>query len=933
MAHLHDLSGHEFSNYRLIRLLGEGGMGSVYLAKQINLNRDVAVKVLPLNMSTKKDFAARFEREARTIAALDRHPNIISILDYGTEDNLSFVVMPLLSGGSLSDKMEAGRRYTLIEIADILIRLAGALDFAHSQGVIHRDIKPDNIMFDAFETPKVVDFGIAKMVTSNMTAITQDGASVGTPAYMAPEQWKAQQASSATDQYALAIVIYQLVTGNLPYHAETAHGLMYKAIEVPPQPPEEFRPDLPPGLSGVLLKALQKEEVNRYESVGAFAAAFAEIVRSPADISPGQMAAPPNMPQPYYPTPPPPGAPGMASQQQFQQQQFESGETMYATGNRAQTPPPMAQNQYVTTGSMGVPPPVSENQPQKGRSPLVTILTFGVPVLILAALAVVVLAVMAGNGGSGNGADNNSGLGGGIVDIQDDALTPTSTDDLTAVALAAEQTASSTPTATSTDIPSATPSATHTASATATATSTPSATPTVTSTNTATYTPTPTNTDTPVATTTPTPTATPTPSATATETPSATPTATATDTPTPTSTATATASHTPTDTATATATSTATNTATRIPTRTPTNTPTASNTPTNTPSPTATASNTPTATLTPTSTPTPTVDGPPVVLGRINIDEGTQLNVRREPNTNSEVVGQLDDDVVVSVVGSSGDWLAIELADGTIGYAFNSFVDVESAVPEGLPGTDGSGESAVFSVAFNGVDANDDWVPYIEEFDGNVPMSLVPSGCFTMGSSDGASDEQPVHEQCIDEPFWIDVYEVSNRQFGGVGCTEASANADQPRNCVSWFDAQAHCEDRGGRLPTEAEWEYAARGPDSLTYPWGNTFIPAFSIYSDDPTYGTVQTAPVGTTPGGVSWVGAYDMAGNVWEWTSSIYDRYPYTSTDGREDDDNTARRVLRGGSFLDPAGVLRTTQRSRIAPDIDLNRFLGFRCVRDVE
>jgi hypothetical protein len=202
-----------------------------------------------------------------------------------------------------------------------------------------------------------------------------------------------------------------------------------------------------------------------------------------------------------------------------------------------------------------------------------------------------------------------------------------------------------------------------------------------------------------------------------------------------------------------------------------------------------------------------------------------------------------------------------------------------------------------------GVESNAEWTPYIQEFDG-VPMALVPVGCFEMGSEDGNDNEQPVHTQCIEEPFWIDVHEVTNEQYGelptGDFCLDVSSEPDQPRVCVDWFAATAHCEDRGARLPTEAEWEYAARGPDSLVYPWGNEWNP------DNANWGETEpdeTFAVGSFPAGASWVDAQDMTGNVWEWTSSLYEDYPYDSEDGREDDtgDRTGvRRVLRGGSFL---------------------------------
>ena len=207
------------------------------------------------------------------------------------------------------------------------------------------------------------------------------------------------------------------------------------------------------------------------------------------------------------------------------------------------------------------------------------------------------------------------------------------------------------------------------------------------------------------------------------------------------------------------------------------------------------------------------------------------------------------------------------------------------------------------------ISSNDDWQPIIQDFDG-FDMALVPVGCFMMGSDNGANNEQPVHEICFEEPFFIDVYEVTNEQYGVASsdenCSVFSLDPNQPRNCVSWFDAHNFCEERDARLPTEAEWEYAARGPSSLIYPWGDEFdVTLLNCGSEDClNNGYGGTSPTGSFPEGASWAGAMDMAGNVWEWTSTIYDTnllaYPYVTDDGREDlSDTNYFRVQRGGSF----------------------------------
>jgi formylglycine-generating enzyme required for sulfatase activity len=223
------------------------------------------------------------------------------------------------------------------------------------------------------------------------------------------------------------------------------------------------------------------------------------------------------------------------------------------------------------------------------------------------------------------------------------------------------------------------------------------------------------------------------------------------------------------------------------------------------------------------------------------------------------------------------------------------------------------------------VSANADWQPVTQDFDG-MTMVLVPPGCFMMGNEEGRRDERPAHEVCFDAPFWIGQTEVTNAQYGSNGNGQ---NPNQPRENLTWMEARDFCASRGMRLPTEAEWEYAGRGPDGLIYPWGNDLIDNNLVFDRN---SPGQTADVGSRPEGASWVGALDMAGNVWEWVSSRYDRYPYTTDDGREDlSDTTAQRVYRGGmnSYIDfGAGM---TTRFRYPPETR-DWFIGFRCVRGV-
>jgi formylglycine-generating enzyme required for sulfatase activity len=233
------------------------------------------------------------------------------------------------------------------------------------------------------------------------------------------------------------------------------------------------------------------------------------------------------------------------------------------------------------------------------------------------------------------------------------------------------------------------------------------------------------------------------------------------------------------------------------------------------------------------------------------------------------------------------------------------------------------------------VTRNADWTPVERDFDG-VTMVLVPPGCFMMGSDEGDPDEQPVNQQCFDQPFWIDKTEVTQGDFARLNGQKEVVNQfsgdSLPVDRITWFEARDFCMLRRSRLPTEAEWEYAARGPDSLTYPWGNepNDNNAFWIGNS-----LDQTHDVGTLPGGRSWVRAFDMSGNVWEWTSSILLSYPYREGDGREDgtgDRTNVLRVLRGGAWDSPTfSILRAAGRNGFRPNDAYGFGAGFRCTRD--
>lgn len=275
--------------YEIRSLLGQGGMATVYLAYQSDIDREVAIKVLPPHPGQDPQFMDRFQQEARTIARL-QHPHILPVFDFGVENEILYLVMPYVGGGSLKNLMQ-GRRLPPSRIVEVITDVASAIDYAHRQGVIHRDIKPDNILLDKEGNPILTDFGIAKLLESNVQ-FTASGGFLGTPAYMAPEQGRGvKDIDGRADIYALGVLAFEMLTGRHPYSAETPMMVMFKHVSDPVPSLLEVAPEYPPAVDGVLQRALAKDREARYQTATEFAKALASALAGQIDTAVGVSTA------------------------------------------------------------------------------------------------------------------------------------------------------------------------------------------------------------------------------------------------------------------------------------------------------------------------------------------------------------------------------------------------------------------------------------------------------------------------------------------------------------------------------------------------------------------------------------------------------------------------------------------------------------------
>ena len=882
--------------YETIDLIGEGGMSAVYRARQIGLEREVALKVIAPQLASNQHFVARFKREARIAAELD-HPNIVQVYDFGE----NYVAMQMLRGGSLSrllmSRAESGQPIaTIEEVVNLLIPLAAALDYAHSKGVIHRDVKPDNIMFDEHGVVKLMDFGIAHLQNAT-SALTSTGMRMGTHRYMPPEQWRSQTVTGATDQYALAVLAYLMVAGRFPFESDLPEQLMYQHLEMPPPPVR-----VSAKINEVLQRALSKNPADRYPSVRAFAEAFARAAlgtRADAILRTSPFALTPAM-----------------------------------------TSPPRSPNRFVLGGVVGG---------------------------MLALIATIIVLLLNGGG------DESQAV---AIRQTDVALR------LTEVALTSQPSDTITPTLTHTDSP------TNTDTPTLTLTFTPSATLTPTNTldwfdaamteayegiqsnmswsmvthmtsldpiesemvlvpagefmmggengegdevpvhyqrieypfwldryeitreqyqqcvnagscapileNTYSYLPT----------------------------------------------------H-------------------------PVNYVTwyeardfcawrGMRLPTEAEWEYAARG----------------VSGWIYPWGDVWSTTSiawnqTEVSMVGQFESGASWVGALDmagnlwewtsslylpypydvlltengfETGVRSLRGGSfyyAETIYFRMMDRGYGNASETYFDVgfRCASTDGaLPAiTDDIGDEVVevSPSPTPGIASNEDWQPVYAAWDDDPVYSImvyVPPGSFMMGydNDPDQQDQAPAHLQTIYNGFWMDQTEVTRTQYqqcvdagyctgliGGYGSTTISVTYP------TWNNANEYCSWRNMRLPTEAEWEYAARGPSGWLYPWGNDWIPSYPVWAGMSGQQPSTTAP---NPAGASWVGAFDMSGNLWEWTSSFYLPYPYDASH----EVSGTQRVMRGGAFNSGFTGVRTV--SRLGSDQgSYANYFGFRCVID--
>ncbi|WP_035701562.1 Stk1 family PASTA domain-containing Ser/Thr kinase, partial [Glycomyces tenuis] len=253
--------------YEIGEVVGYGGMAEVHRGRDLRLGRDVAVKLLRADLSRDESFLVRFRREAQNSASLN-HPNIVAVFDTGEEHGIPYMVMEFVNGRTLKEVLMAEGRFDPVTACEVVADMCSALDFSHKHHIIHRDVKPGNVMLSDTNQVKVMDFGIARALASGQATMTQTSAVIGTAQYLSPEQARGETVDARSDVYAVGCVLYELLVGHPPFTGDNPVSVAYQHVREEARPPSELNPSVPATVDAVVMKALAKNPDHRYRSAG-----------------------------------------------------------------------------------------------------------------------------------------------------------------------------------------------------------------------------------------------------------------------------------------------------------------------------------------------------------------------------------------------------------------------------------------------------------------------------------------------------------------------------------------------------------------------------------------------------------------------------------------------------------------------------------------